>query len=97
MWMYLGPSCPDHPFSAELGDVEINPQIRGVLAHKADLNFGSGLVPLREGGDNPWESPLEFTFIYLYQFLLLNACTFLGKVSGMHAVPHGGSPYLRMR
>jgi hypothetical protein len=24
MWMYPGPSCPDHPFSAELGDTEIN-------------------------------------------------------------------------
>jgi hypothetical protein len=27
MWMYLGPSYPDHPFFAELGDVEINTQI----------------------------------------------------------------------
>jgi hypothetical protein len=24
MWMYPGPSCPDRPFSAELGDTEIN-------------------------------------------------------------------------
>jgi hypothetical protein len=24
MWMYPGPSCPDHPFFEELGDVEIN-------------------------------------------------------------------------
>jgi hypothetical protein len=27
MWMYLGPSCPDHPFSVELGDTENNTQI----------------------------------------------------------------------
>jgi hypothetical protein len=24
MWMYLWPSCLDHAFSEELGDVEIN-------------------------------------------------------------------------
>jgi hypothetical protein len=24
MWMYVGPSCPDHPFNAELGDTESN-------------------------------------------------------------------------
>jgi hypothetical protein len=39
-----GPSCPDHPFSVELGDTEINTQIRGVLAHGAKLNFGSGPI-----------------------------------------------------
>jgi hypothetical protein len=36
MWMYLVPSCPDHPFSIELGDLEINTQIRGILAHGVD-------------------------------------------------------------
>jgi hypothetical protein len=36
MWMYSGPSCPDHPFSSELDDKEINTRIRGVLAHGAD-------------------------------------------------------------
>jgi hypothetical protein len=30
--MHLGPSCHDYPFSAELEDVAINAQIRGVLA-----------------------------------------------------------------
>jgi hypothetical protein len=33
--------------------MEINSQIEGVLAHGADQNFGSSLVPLREGVDNP--------------------------------------------
>jgi hypothetical protein len=47
--MYPGPSCLDRPFSLELEDTEINTQIRGVLAHGADLNFGSGPIPLREG------------------------------------------------
>jgi hypothetical protein len=31
MWMYLGSSCPDRPFSVELGDTEINTWIRGSL------------------------------------------------------------------
>jgi hypothetical protein len=48
-----GPSCPDHPFSTELGDTEINTQIRGVLAHEVNLNLGSGSVPLREGSTAP--------------------------------------------
>jgi hypothetical protein len=53
MWMYSRPSCPDHPFSTEMGDTEISIQIQGVIAHGADLNIGSGPVPLREGVDNP--------------------------------------------
>jgi hypothetical protein len=98
--MYSGPSCPDSPFSVELVDAEINTLIwgrgGGVLAYGADLIFGSGPVPLREGVDDPWVSPLEFTFVYLHQFLLLNTCMFMCRVSGMHAVPcGGGSPYLR--
>jgi hypothetical protein len=90
MWMYFGPSCPDRPFSVELGDTKISTQIWGVLAHGADLNFGSSPVPLREGVHNPWVSLLEFTFIYLYQILLLNAHAFLCTVSGTHAAPHRG-------
>jgi hypothetical protein len=27
MWMYLGPSCPDHPIFIELGDADINTRI----------------------------------------------------------------------
>jgi hypothetical protein len=88
--MYSGPSCPDRPFFTELGDVEINTRIRGVLAHGADMNFGSGPIPSREGFDSPWASPLEFTFVYLYQYLILNARMFLRRVSGIHAAPHGG-------
>jgi hypothetical protein len=90
MCIYPGPSCLDRPFSAELGDMEINTQIWRVLAHGADLNFGSGPVPIREGVDKPWVSPLELTFIYLCQFLLLNACAFLRRVSGTHVVPRRG-------
>jgi hypothetical protein len=30
IWMYPGSSYPDRPFSVELGDTEINTQIRGV-------------------------------------------------------------------
>jgi hypothetical protein len=54
MWIYLGPSCPDHPFSTELDGTEINTWIQGVLAHGADQNFGSSPVLLGEGVDNPW-------------------------------------------
>jgi hypothetical protein len=32
MWIYPGPSCPDHPFSDELGDAEINTRIHKVLS-----------------------------------------------------------------
>jgi hypothetical protein len=65
MWMYPGPSHPDHPFSIELGDMEINTQVRGVLAHEANLNLGFGPVPLRKGVDCPWVSLLGLTFSYL--------------------------------
>jgi hypothetical protein len=53
MWMHPGPSCLDRPFSIELGYTDINTQIRGVLAHGVDLNFGSNPVFLREGVDSP--------------------------------------------
>jgi hypothetical protein len=53
MWMYPVPSCPDCPFSVELDGTEVNTQIRGVLAHGANLIFGPGPVPSREGVDNP--------------------------------------------
>jgi hypothetical protein len=65
IWIYLGPSCPDRPFSVELDDMEINTRIRWVLAHGADQNFGSGLVPLREGVLSPCVSLLELTFVCL--------------------------------
>jgi hypothetical protein len=96
MWMYPGPRCLDRPFSTELGDTGINTRIRGVLTHGVDLMFGSSLVPLREGIDNSWVNPLGLTFIYLCQFLFLNACVFLHMILGMLATPCAGSPYLRM-
>jgi hypothetical protein len=76
IWMCPGPSYPDRPFSGELGDMEINSQIREVLAHGANLNFGSSLVPLREGIKSPWVSLLELILVYLCQFLLLKRRAF---------------------
>jgi hypothetical protein len=46
----------------------------------ADWDFGSGTVPLREGVKSPWVSSLKLTFIYLCQFLLLNACALLHRI-----------------
>jgi hypothetical protein len=60
MWMYPGICFPNLSFSTVLGDTEINTQIRGVLAHGADLSLGSSLIPLRERVDSPWVSSLEF-------------------------------------
>jgi hypothetical protein len=34
--MHLGPSCPDCPFSTDLGNTGINTRIRGVLASGVD-------------------------------------------------------------
>jgi hypothetical protein len=53
MWMYLRPSCPNCPFSVELGNTEINTQIRGVIAYGAYLNLGFSPIPLREGVNSP--------------------------------------------
>jgi hypothetical protein len=41
MWMYPRPSCPDCPFSEELGDAEINTRIHRVLAPRVDSNSGA--------------------------------------------------------
>jgi hypothetical protein len=68
MWMYLGPCCPDLPFSTELDDTEINTWIQGVPAHGADQSFGSSPVHLREGVGSPLVSQLKLTFIFLCQF-----------------------------
>jgi hypothetical protein len=32
MWRYLGPSCPYHPFLAELADVKVDTRVRRILA-----------------------------------------------------------------
>jgi hypothetical protein len=71
MLMYLGLSCPNRSFSAELDGTEINTRIRGILVHGANQNSGNRLVPLREGAISPWVSFLELIFICLCQFLLL--------------------------
>jgi hypothetical protein len=98
MWMYPEPSCPDHPISMELGDTKINTQIQGVPPHGADLNFDSGKVPLREGVESPWVSPLKLILIYLYQFLLLKRRAFFLALDLRYArrAPQG-SPCLRTR
>jgi hypothetical protein len=45
-WLYPGPSCPNYPFSDELGDAEVNTRIHKVLAHRADLNPGADPSPI---------------------------------------------------
>jgi hypothetical protein len=90
MWMNLGPSCLDHPFSAELGDTEINTRIQGVLAHWANLNLSSGPVTLREGVDSPWVSLLGLAFGYLCLSMFLNVHMFLHRISGVLAAFRGG-------
>jgi hypothetical protein len=71
MWIYLGPSYPDHSIYAELDSAEINTQIRGILVHGVDEDLGPSSVPLRDGVVSPWVSLLELTFICLCPFLLL--------------------------
>jgi hypothetical protein len=63
MWTYLGPSCPDHSFSVELDDTEINTWIRGILVYGVNQNSGPSPIPLREGVVRPWVSLLELIFI----------------------------------
>jgi hypothetical protein len=96
MWMYPRSSGPNRSFSEELDDMEINSQIHKVLPYGAILNLGTGPVPLREGVNCNWETPLGPTFSYMCQFWFLNVCVFLHRVSGVLTAPHGGSPYLRM-
>jgi hypothetical protein len=65
MWMYPGPSCPNHPFSIVLNGTKISTQIRGILVQGGDQNSGPNPIPLREGDINPWVSLLELSFAYL--------------------------------
>jgi hypothetical protein len=65
-----GPSCPDHLFSEELRDVEINTQIHKVLAHGADLIPRASPASLREGVDNTRVSPYGSIFGCLCNFIL---------------------------
>jgi hypothetical protein len=93
--MHPGPSCPSCPFSTESGNTEINTQIRGVLAHRADPNLGSSLVPLRERVDNPWVSLLGLALSYLCQSLFLNVCIPVQGLVHARSTPRGVS-LLRM-
>jgi hypothetical protein len=80
---YPGLSYPNHPFSEELGDIDINTWVRGVLAFGANLNLGSGPVPLWDGVDSPWVSPFGLTVGYLCHLLFLSVCLFLRRISSM--------------
>jgi hypothetical protein len=90
MWMDPGPSCPDHPFSKELGDRKVSTRVHGVHAHGAIPNLGTGPVPLREGIESPSVSLLGPTFDCLCLFQFLNIYVFLCRVLGVSATPRGG-------
>jgi hypothetical protein len=75
MWLYLGPSYPDYPFSEELEVAEINTWIYNVLAYGADLNLGAGSSPLREGVDSTRVSLFAFAFDSLRN-LIHSPCSF---------------------
>jgi hypothetical protein len=59
IWMYLGPSCSDHSFSAELNNVEIETLVQRILTLEAHRNSSPSPIPLREGVASPWVSPLK--------------------------------------
>jgi hypothetical protein len=73
--MHLEPSCPNYPFSVELGNIGINTQIRGVVAYGVDPNFGPSLVLLRDRVNSLWVSLLGLAFSYLCQSLFPNIST----------------------
>jgi hypothetical protein len=88
---------PDHPFSEELGDAEINTWTHKILAHGADLNPGASPAPLSEGVDCTKVSPLRPIFGCSRKFQFLNALMFLCMVSSVPIAHHGGLPYPRRR
>jgi hypothetical protein len=89
------PSCPDHLFSEELGDVEINTQIHKVLAHGADLIPRASPASLREGVDNTRVSPYGSIFWLFVQFHPLTVLMFLHRMLGTLTACHKGSPCQR--
>jgi hypothetical protein len=88
MSTYPRPSCPNHLFSDELGDMEINTRIHKVLAHGADLNPRVGPASLRKGVNNSWVSPLGPIFGCLCQLLFLNTFMCWCRVSSVLTVTH---------
>jgi hypothetical protein len=58
MWWYLGTSCSDRLFSAELVDVEVDTWVRRILALRVIRRSGSSPVPLRDEVASPWVCPL---------------------------------------
>jgi hypothetical protein len=95
MWMYLGPSCPDCPFTDELGDAKINTRIHKVLAHGADLNPGAGPI---EGRGRLHQGESTQTRFQLFVPISVSQCPkTLGRVSSVLVARYGGSLYLRTR
>jgi hypothetical protein len=56
MWSYPGPSCPNHSFSAELVDEEVDTRVQRILVLR--VNQHSSPVPLWDGVVSPLVSPL---------------------------------------
>jgi hypothetical protein len=89
MWLYPRPSYHDHPFSEELGDVEINTQIHKVLAHGVDQNLGVGSP---EGRGRRHQGELIRIRLWKFeQFYPLIVIVSMSRVSCMLTVRHGAS------
>jgi hypothetical protein len=80
MWLYPGPSCPDRPFSEELGKALINTRIYKVLDYGAGPNPMASPIPLGEGVDSTRVSPFSFTFGSMCNLIHSSClCTFAGS------------------
>jgi hypothetical protein len=58
MWRYPGLSCPNHFFSIELADADVDTRVRMILALRVNRHSSSGPVPMRDGVSSPWLSSL---------------------------------------
>jgi hypothetical protein len=91
MWIYLGPSCPDHPFSKELGDAEINtPDPQGPSSWGRSESWGQHHILEGRGRQHSGKS----VCIHLHQFVqfelligLVSACKVLPAYA--HSTPRG--------
>jgi hypothetical protein len=70
MWMYSGPNCPDHSFSTDLDNSEIDIWIRRILALEDHQSSDPSPIPLREWVIIPWVNLLNLC----PTFALPNAC-----------------------